>query len=32
MTAEEKQHIEQRKYGITVAQVAQLVAITRAMR
>lgn len=26
MTAEEKQHIEQRKYGITVAQVAQLVA------
>ena len=26
MTAEEKQHIEQRTYGITIAQVAQLVA------
>jgi hypothetical protein len=26
MTGEEQQHIEQRKFGITVAQVAQLVA------
>ena len=26
MTAEERQHIEQRTYGITIAQVAQLVA------
>jgi len=26
MTPEEKQHIEQRTYGITIAQVAQLVA------
>lgn len=26
MNAEEKQHIEQRTYGITIAQVAQLIA------